>query len=74
MWSRLSVLASVASLVRPGVAQFPPTPEGVTVLKSKFDERIEIRYKEVSAPLSLTMSVNCQLTPDSPASARRRRE
>lgn len=48
MWSRLSVLALAASLVQPGQAQFPPEPEGVTILKSKFDERIEIRYKEVS--------------------------
>lgn len=29
-------------------AQFPPTPEGVTILKSKFDENITISYKEES--------------------------
>lgn len=44
MWSRFSVLASLAALA---VAQFPPAPEGVTVLKSKFDERVTITYKEV---------------------------
>jgi len=29
------------------VAQFPPTPENVTVIKSRFDEGITISYKEV---------------------------
>lgn len=28
-------------------AQFPPKPEGVTVLKSKFNENVTISYKEV---------------------------
>lgn len=28
-------------------AQFPPTPEGITILKSKFNENITISYKEV---------------------------
>jgi hypothetical protein len=29
-------------------AQFPPIPEGVTVLKSKFGDGVSISYKEVS--------------------------
>lgn len=58
MWSRLSVLASVASLIQPGLAQFPPEPEGVTILKSKFDERIEISYKEVGLILNSAAMVN----------------
>jgi hypothetical protein len=29
-------------------AQFPPKPEGITVLKSRFDESITISYKKVS--------------------------
>ena len=29
-------------------AQFPPTPEGVTVVKSKFHEGVTISYKDVS--------------------------
>lgn len=29
------------------VAQFPPTPEGVTVLESKFGGGVTISYKEV---------------------------
>lgn len=33
-------------------AQFPPTPEGLTVLKSKFHENVTISYKEVCRPLS----------------------
>lgn len=27
-------------------AQFPPTPEGITTLKSRFHEGVEISYKE----------------------------
>jgi hypothetical protein len=54
MRSRLSVLASAAALFQLGRAQFPPEPEGVTILKSKFDERIEIRYKEVSNFMTCT--------------------
>ncbi|KAJ3553261.1 hypothetical protein NPX13_g10925 [Xylaria arbuscula] len=30
-----------------GVAQFPPTPEGVTVIESKFGNGVTISYKEV---------------------------
>lgn len=29
-------------------AQFPPDPEGITILKSRFNENITISYKEVS--------------------------
>lgn len=39
-----------ASLLAPLLvrAQFPPTPEGITLLKSKFNENITISYKEAS--------------------------
>ncbi|KZL86039.1 carboxypeptidase s1 [Colletotrichum incanum] len=46
MRPQLSVLALAGTLLGSSVAQFPPTPEGVTVLKSKFGEGIEISYKE----------------------------
>lgn len=37
------------ALVSPVLTQgLPPTPEGVTVLKSKFHENVTISYKEVS--------------------------
>lgn len=36
----------VLSVVR---AQFPPPPEGITLLKSKINENITISYKEVSS-------------------------
>lgn len=45
--SSLWVFASAAALIKPSFGQFPPTPEGVTVLNSKFDENIKISYKEV---------------------------
>jgi hypothetical protein len=41
------------------VAQFPPRPEGVTVLKSKFHENVTISFKEVGGHLityKLTLS------------------
>ncbi|KAK6208507.1 carboxypeptidase s1 [Colletotrichum tabaci] len=46
MLPRLSFLAFAGALLGPSLAQFPPTPEGVTVLKSKFNEGIEISFKE----------------------------
>ncbi|CCF46267.1 hypothetical protein CH063_15074 [Colletotrichum higginsianum] len=46
MLPRLSLLALTGALLGPSLAQFPPTPEGVTVLKSKFDKGIEISFKE----------------------------
>lgn len=47
MRSILSLLAVAASLISPSLAQFPPTPQGLTVLRSKFNENIKISYKEV---------------------------
>lgn len=41
------LLAGLASLA---VAQFPPKPEGVTVLRSKFHENVTISFKEVCGP------------------------
>ncbi|KAG7149548.1 Carboxypeptidase S1 B like protein [Verticillium longisporum] len=41
-----SVLALAGALIAPVVGQFPPTPEGLTVLKSKFNENITISFKE----------------------------
>ncbi|KAK1980425.1 serine carboxypeptidase [Colletotrichum cereale] len=46
MRSRLPILALAATLLRPSAGQFPPTPEGLTVLQSKFGQGIEISYKE----------------------------
>ncbi|KAF4893617.1 Carboxypeptidase S1-like protein B [Colletotrichum fructicola] len=46
MRKSFSVVAVTTALIQSSLAQFPPTPEGVTVLKSKFDENITISYKE----------------------------
>lgn len=43
-----SVLLSALLLSRRASAQFPPEPEGVTVLRSKFHENVTISFKEVS--------------------------
>lgn len=37
----------LSGLLGLGLAQFPPTPEGLKVLKSKFQENVTISYKEV---------------------------
>ena len=47
---RLAIL--FGCLAGGATAQFPPTPEGVTLLKSKFDDRVTISYKEVSSCLT----------------------
>ena len=31
-------------------AQFPPTPKGLTILRSKFNENVTISFKEVRGP------------------------
>ncbi|KAJ0382564.1 hypothetical protein COL922a_012295 [Colletotrichum nupharicola] len=46
MRKSFSVVAVATALIQSSLGQFPPTPEGVTVLKSKFDENITISYKE----------------------------
>lgn len=43
MWSRLSLLAALPAVL----AQFPPAPEGITTLKSKFLDGVSISFKEV---------------------------
>lgn len=49
----LSVLAYGAALLPPTLAQFPPAPEGVKVIKSKFNKHITISYKEVCTECQL---------------------
>jgi len=47
---RLSLLGAAGFLSGVANAQFPPTPEGVTVLESQLDEGVTISYKEVGHP------------------------
>lgn len=44
----LRVAAVAIGLSAFATAQFPPIPEGVTVLESKFGDGVKISYKEVS--------------------------
>jgi hypothetical protein len=39
--------ASLLALAGFGFAQFPPTPEGVTVLDSRFGDGVQLSWKEV---------------------------
>lgn len=43
-FTRYFVAAALAGAV---AAQFPPTPEGLTVINSKHEEGVTISYKEV---------------------------
>ena len=40
--------ASLLALASLGNAQFPPTPEGITVRDSKFGDGVQLSWKEVS--------------------------
>lgn len=42
----LTLIRIVGNLVSIS-AQFPPTPEGITVLHSRFDDDVYISYKEI---------------------------
>lgn len=50
--SHLLVLASLAGYAW---AQFPPKPEGVTRLQSKFHENVTISFKEVRLALRIPL-------------------
>lgn len=43
----ISALLVTGGLIGLAGAQFPPEPEGITVLKSKFHENVTISFKEV---------------------------
>lgn len=43
----LWVAVPLAGIV--GAQYFPPTPEGMTVVKSKFNDEVKITYKEVQS-------------------------
>ncbi|KAK1702740.1 hypothetical protein BDP67DRAFT_380175, partial [Colletotrichum lupini] len=51
MRNQLSFIAFAAALTPRSLAQFPPAPQGVTVLKSKFDEGIQITGKKADPGL-----------------------
>lgn len=45
---RRVILLAGTVLLSHVIAQFPPKPEGVTTLQSRFHEGVSISYKEVS--------------------------
>ena len=50
-FSSVAKAASLLALTGFGSAQFPPTPEGVTVRDSKFGDGVQLSWKEVCLPL-----------------------
>lgn len=53
----LSAAVLLGGLAGVAVAQFPPKPEGVTVLRSKFHENVTISFKEVCRALSFFLFI-----------------
>jgi hypothetical protein len=43
------LITGLAWPIQQVAAQFPPQPEGLTVLKSKFHENVTISFKEVKS-------------------------
>lgn len=44
----MTVFALLALFLRGATCQFPPKPQGITVLESRFHNDVKISYKEVS--------------------------
>lgn len=44
---KIALVGALGALSGTVLAQFPPTPSGVTVLESKVEEGARISYKEV---------------------------
>jgi hypothetical protein len=57
--NRLISLGAVGSLTRLAAAQFPKTPEGVTVLESQVDPGVRLSYKEVGCTAGLLSLLLC---------------
>ncbi len=62
----LAAIALLVALVGPASAQFPPKPEGLTILKSKWHENVTISFKEVSL-FTLAPKKRSALTMNSPS-------
>jgi len=52
----LAVVVSLAALPSTGNAQFPPTPEGITTVPSRFNNGVILSYKEVRIQVLHMMS------------------
>lgn len=59
--SMLSAGVLLGGLASLAAAQFPPKPEGVTVLRSKFHENVTISFKEVCDPFIVPASLAAYL-------------
>ena len=49
--------APLLALAGFGYAQFPPTPEGVTVRDSKFGDGVQLSWKEVCSDLNALLGI-----------------
>jgi len=54
--------ATLTALITGAYAQFPPKPEGVTTIQSRFHKDVTISYKEVSS-LMINAVYNASLIP-----------
>jgi hypothetical protein len=53
----VATAAPLLSLAGLGYAQFPPTPEGVTVRDSKFGDGVQLSWKEVCSDLDALLGI-----------------
>jgi hypothetical protein len=53
--NQLLTLGAIGGLTGLGAAQFPPKPEGVSVLESKLEDGVRISYKEVRICHNMTI-------------------
>jgi hypothetical protein len=54
-FSNVANTAALLALASSGHAQFPPTPEGVTVRDSKFGDGVQLSWKEVRLLAALVL-------------------
>lgn len=53
----LGISLGFLSLLSFSLAQFPPTPSGLSIVNSKVNEQVKISYKEVRTQFSLDSSL-----------------
>jgi hypothetical protein len=57
-FTRVNTATSLLALAGLGYAQFPSTPEGVTVRDSKFGDGVQLSWKEVRLHLIALLGIN----------------
>lgn len=70
----LSIIVGSVGLFSIASAQFPPEPEGLTILHSRFDDDVYISYKEVRIYRHVLFLARTNAVPCSPKFVKRLQE